>query len=40
MHHFLLGINVADDMDICDLGNLGDFLPVDGGRSVCSLYLS
>ena len=26
---FLMGPNVADNTDICDLGALGDFVPVD-----------
>ena len=26
---FLMGLNVADDTAICDLGTLGDFVPVD-----------
>ena len=29
MHLFLLGPNVAYDAEICDLGVLGDFVPVD-----------
>ena len=29
MRIFILGLNVADDAEICDLGVLGDFVPVD-----------
>ena len=36
---FLLRPNVADDAEICDLGVLGDFLPVDEKTSVSSLYV-
>ena len=36
---FILGLNVADDAAICDLGVLGDFVPVDEKTSVSSLYV-
>ena len=36
---FLLGTNVADNTDICDLGALGYFVPVDGETSVSFLYV-
>ena len=34
----LLGPNVVDDAAICDLGALGEFLPVDEKTSVSFLY--
>ena len=36
---FLLGTNVTDDAALCDLGNLGDFVPVDEKTSVSSMYV-
>ena len=39
MRIFILGLNVADDMTICDLGVLGDLGPVDEKSSVSSLYV-
>ena len=39
MSLFLLGPNVADDVAICDLGVLGDFVPVDEKSFVSSLYV-
>ena len=39
MRLFLLGTNVADDAAICDLGVLGDFVPMDKKTSVISLYV-
>ena len=39
VHLFLQGPNVADDAAICDLGVLGDFVPVDEKTSVSSLYV-
>ena len=37
MRLFLLGKNVTDDTAICDLGSLGDFVPVNEKTSVSSL---
>ena len=34
-----LGLNVADDAAICDLGVLGDFVPVDEKSSGSSMYI-
>ena len=31
---FLLGKNVSDNVEICDFGVLGDFVPVDEEASV------
>ena len=39
MHIFLLGPNVADNTTICDLGALGDFMPVDEKIIVSTLYV-
>ena len=39
MRLFLLGVNIADDMDICDLVSLGDFVPVDE-KQVLVPYMS
>ena len=36
---FLLGPNVVDDAVICELGILGDFMPVYEKASVSSLYI-
>ena len=36
---FLLGTNVADDAEICDLGVLGDFVPLDE-KKVLFPYIS
>ena len=38
MRLFLLGLNVADDAAICDLGVLGNFVLLDEKASVSSLY--
>ena len=39
MRLFLLGPNVIDDVEICDLGVMGDFVTVDEKASVNSLHL-
>ena len=39
VHLFLLGTNDTDNMDICDLGALGDFVPVEYKTSGSSLYV-
>ena len=36
MRLFLLGTDVTDDAPVCDLGALGDFVPVDGKKIVSS----
>ena len=36
---FILRPNVADDAEICDLGVLGGFVPVDENASVSYLYV-
>ena len=37
MHLFLMAPNVTYDKAICDIGTLGNFVPVDGKKSVSSL---
>ena len=40
MRLFIMGTNVADDAAICDLGFLGDFVPVYEKSSVIYLYVT
>ena len=35
----LLGINITDDASICEVGVLGDFVPVDEEAIVSYLYV-
>ena len=36
---FLLGTNASDDVEICDIGVLGEFVSMDKKTSVSSLYV-
>ena len=39
MRFLILGMNFTDDTAICDLGTLGDLVPVDEKTSISYLYV-